>query len=693
MLLLRGFGSEVHARQIEQGIVGCRDVASILLDGIGETGYQKSNYHEKLLQQTLFGVQGRIPELHSLPSRWARLLRIALDPLLARSYLTYFHIFDPRVTQQWLENCWDDDSYFIFIEPYFELEAYNCIAGSGYCGAPVTYVKTHMEIDPRETLLKNPALLVLLDNEMAVETPNEERAQYVNDMLTLSTILFNRIEERKFNRNENEFRIFARDPRRLSPNGLYLRDPINIEIRCDDEIFYLHKDPTNSTPAILSDSEGVPQDLLETAWSNRDPCVTSQFGELNISDTSLRYGYIGNREECVEFVKEVSSGSLESFPGIHHGNGQDVPEERSLKNVLTDFADIDGEGSGTDAIVVKPNGKGCVSLVGPGYKESNFPNPLELGLTDPHQSFTSALKFLVGTDYPDDTAAFPQDHSREFLHSSIDPWVPVTAMRRIASKRIASELAFMKNELVELRQPVSLPPFSSSFSIARIKKRLEKNITYEGVERSLERTASLIDIPLDSDTYAKVRQSALSGFDESKASRIDQTLDRLPRDYEKLLQTMRRAKFEECDEGAIAEFLENGDGIVAVYELDLDAITCQCDKCHQCDDCIALTLSPSTLGEGIDLSKFSYAIGPKVVWEDDELGAAYAICQTVLNTPDSESESFWNISCAMCPKIAPNDVMAIRLTPKKIICCRNLDTDQRNLISKELPSSIGIERD
>lgn len=685
MLLIRGIYSEEYARQIEQGIVSCRDIPSILLDGIGETGYLNSNYHEWLFRQSLFGIQGRIPGLRSFPSIWQRLIRVALDPLLTGSYLTYFHIFDPEITEKWLDECWGDDAYFIFYEPYFELEKYECICGNCYCGTPITYVNTPEEISPRKTMINNPALLALLKDDIDQCIDRELTAKYVYDCFLLLTPLFSRIREKKFDDRENEFRIYVRDPRKLTNNGVQFRERHELQLKCNNKTYQLRDlEKMLETPTVLYDELGNPKDFFELAWTTNKPAITSRFKSLSITDTARNYGYIGNKEDCRKFIKDFSK-SMHITPSYIGNEGtfiQNPPSPKLRKVILS--ADSVKANLNESTIILRLPDEGCFSQYGPGFKESNFPNPIELGLFTPQASFTSAIKFLIGTEKPEDTFAFPREYSREFLHSSLDPWLPVVAMKQIPYYSLGDEIQRLKKGQIELKRPKGTPEFETLFNLETIYERLDKNITPKNMRNYFKKTISHPNLPVSAEFYKSIEAKTMDNFTNVKRKGISDILDYLPEGYSYLMNTLRCATFDFYDKGIAKDYLANTNGAIVIYELDPDRLQCDCHKSAQCDGQLLFSLTPSIPPEILDLSKFSYAISRQVIWEDYMIGAGYAIQQTALNLKPHPTDSIWTVSCSTCPNLAESDEFYLHLHPKKIICGKLLDHNLRAEIHNEL---------
>ncbi len=691
MLLIRGIGSEEHARQIEQGIVGCRDVASILLDGIGETGYLNSNYHEWLLQQSLFGIQGRIPSLKGFPSIWGRLLRTALDPLLMGSYLTYFHIFDPDITKEWLDEYWDDDAHFIFYEPHFEFENHRCVCGACYCGAPITYVNTPEEVSPRETVLNNPALIALLNNDIDSSTDQELILGYISDCIMLLTPLFNRVKEKRFDDRENEFRIYVREPRRLTNDGVRLKKRVELQVACDGKKYRL--DSLLETTGIDADLFGDldnPTKLLELAWATKRPFITSQFKSLDITDTAHNYGYIGNKEDCRKFIKDFSTPVHPS--SSYAGKERRCHSSPSTTKLGSTIIDIERAKQEESSIFFRPPDKGCFSRYGAGFKESKFQNPIELGLFSPQAAFASAIKFLIGTEFPKDASAFPRGFSREFLHSSIDPWMPAVVMRQISGSSVFDEIQQLKKGRVKLEHPTGAPKFKDLFDLGAIEKRLNTNLTPENMDNYFTKMLSRPNLPISTELCKSIAATTMSNFASTKHKMIQSILKHLPEGYDQLISLLRCATFDSYDECAAGNYLADANGIVAIYELDPDKALCNCRKSTHCDGRLLFSLTPSIHPEKIDLSKFSYAISSQMVWEDYMIGAGYAIQQTALCLASHPTNATWTISCSKCPKLSESDEPALRLYPKKIVCGKYLDSSLEATIYEDLSNIVEVTK-
>ena len=114
MLLIRGLSTETHAKLINEGLIGCRDVASTLTKTNNSTGYANSDYCETMFLKNRLGKSISIGNIELLPSAWAKVLRIVLDHYIGQTYLTYFHVVESKATFDWLDSNWPDGGFFIY---------------------------------------------------------------------------------------------------------------------------------------------------------------------------------------------------------------------------------------------------------------------------------------------------------------------------------------------------------------------------------------------------------------------------------------------------------------------------------------------------------------------------------------------------------------------------------------------------
>lgn len=684
MLLIRGVRTEEHAKLINKGIVGCRDVASTLLKGVGNTGYANSNYHEQLFCQTAFAKQGRLPLVNVLPKGWANVIRIALDLLSKESYMTYFHIVEEDVTERWLSKSWPDGGYFIYYEPRFDLPGLECICGDGYCGTRVEYVTCAEDIDPRKTIARMPSLARLIEREIGSDMGERQREKYLFDCFTLLAPLFNRIQTPDFSSEENEFRVLVRTARTVFSDKIQFPQKCAMRIKCKTGSYELlpksmeSSGGLNDVPLIFRDGAGNLREFEDIFDAADEPEIMSTFIDLDIRDTALRYGYVGNEEDCKKFVRDELSGISHEPDGINHHRSTFAAErEPRLIRLIRSYDEVEG--------VIRLPVEGCYSMVGPGYKELNLPNPLELGLSNPQDSFLSALQFLVGTESPSDSRAFNSDVSRAFLLSSLEPWLPMRLYRIVGSDNLRKELGNIKFSGVPLRcfgNCSDVPEFRSFFREDAICSRMNESLTEENLRSYLEALASREDSPLDSTGIAVLSESMFSDFANSKARMIEDVVSGVRKSFPIFLDCIHAAEFLElCDE-EVQGLSSDLNGIILEYVIDPETVECVCSCRTQCERNLLFMLSPVLEDLDIDLSKFSYGIAPAIEYNDEARGAQFSIMQALVACASAKSESMrWRLNCFACED-AGEGMLFANLRPISITLGEALCDADRELVSK-----------
>ena len=677
MLLIRGLSSKEYALPADDGLIGCRDLATAVLGEVGPTGYAFSGYYERLFCSNLYGIQGHIKNLNWLPQNWNMLFRLTLDPMVADSYLTFFHVVEPEVTDRWLRENYGEDSHFIFYEPQIDLVDHPCVYGNGYCGSALTYLDTPKELNARETSISNIGLLALMDEELDDQVEQETIASYLWNSMTAFAPLFNRIRDEKFDERENEFRLMARGKRHLEHDGIRLENSPEIMLKCDDELFravYL-----SSGEIALLDSQGRQYSIEEIAWKYPSPILVESFKQVDVHDTALRCGYIGDRNACRKFVKDELRRRRKGYfyqsvapKAVKHLSNFVVPEDSLDKK---------------DILIRVPD-EGFYSFVGPGVKVEGCPSPLERGLFDPLSAYTSALEFVIGTDYPDECMPLPRDGAHEFLHSSLGPWLPMELYREVPEEDIEKELQLIKKGQVKLEVFTDYPPFHSLFDEDRVRDRLNKNITRSNMEMYLQSHQIILDDPAVQRAYEKNIANLMGNFDTVKHQGFEGIIRAMPESYKELVEHLRVAVFKDRSRaGSRKDF----NGFVAVYRINPDDLSCVCAESNDCEKSLSFSLNPVLPQMKFDLSKFSYAVFPQLVWTGQIHGAAHSIQKAALTFSRNLSNDFWRLSCTCCPDGRQERTLFVNLRPNKIICGGELEDEKRQLISGELGDLVEIE--
>ena len=120
--------------------------------------------------------------------------------------------------------------------------------------------------------------------------------------MTAFAPLFNWIRDEKFDERENEFRLMARGKRHFDRDEIRLENLPDIVLKCDDEFFRVVYLSTGEL--VLLDSCDRQQSIEEVAWKYRSPILVESFKQVDVRDTALRCGYIGDRNTCRKFVRD-----------------------------------------------------------------------------------------------------------------------------------------------------------------------------------------------------------------------------------------------------------------------------------------------------------------------------------------------------------------------------------------------------
>lgn len=675
LLLIRGLSSKDYALPADDGLIGCRDLATAVLGEVGPTGYAFSGYYERLFCSSLYGIQGHIENLNWLPQNWNMLFRLTLDPMVADSYLTFFHVVDPEVTDRWLRENYGEDSYFMFYEPQIDLPVYPCVYGNGYCGSSLTYLNAPNELSARETAINNLGLLALIDEEFDDRVEQEIIGSYLWNLMTAFAPLFNRIRDDKFDDRENEFRLLMRGKRHLDHEGIVCLDNSpEITLKCDDELF--RAVCLSSEELVLLDSYDQQHSIEEIAWKYPSPILVESFKQVDVRDTALRCGYIGNRNACRKFIRD----ELRRIRKGHLYQSVAPKAVQHLSSFIMSKESLDEK----DALIRTPDA-GFYSFDGPGVKVEACPNPLERGLFDPVSAYTSALEFVIGTEYPDECMPLPRDGAHEFLHSSLGPWLPMELCREISEEDMEKELQLIKEGRVELSAFNDYPSLSSLFDEDKVRERLDRNITRWSMEKYFQNHQITLDDPAIQQAYEKNIANLMRNFDTVKHQGFEEIIRAMPSYYKKLVECLRMADFK-----AYADFRRDFNGFVAVYRINPDNLVCDCIESNHCDKSLSFSLNPVIPQIEFDLSKFSYAVSPQPEWTEQILDAAHSIQKAALVFSHNLSKEAWRLSCTCCPDRHENGTVFVKLRPYKIICGKGLNIERRQLIGSELDALIAI---
>lgn len=209
-----------------------------------------------------------------------------------------------------------------------------------------------------------------------------EKIDYSTQYFNAVAPLFNRIVDEDFNEGENEFRVLFRMPRRVNGPYYEILRTNPIQVKCADQQFEVDL-PINVDENTLDSvfpmrfirsDNGVVLSIEEMAAICDHPELISRFFNLDIRDTAKQYGYIGDRDDCLEFVDEYLNGTInlnveDENHHVHHGG---------WKNNLH-FHGIPNDSKGETAILRLPE-KGAYSWFGPGFRQEFFTIAVRVGV-------------------------------------------------------------------------------------------------------------------------------------------------------------------------------------------------------------------------------------------------------------------------------------------------------------------------
>lgn len=314
MILLRAIKGDSYARKIEDGVITFRDLLSTITNDI-ETGYKYSNYNEEYFQHAM-KVQMQPPaNISEFDPDVASKLLLTLNQTVPYMYLTYFHILNENSVQDWLNSTSDDMSY-IFIEPKLDSVCSNWI-GTNYVGKELSYTTNLNSVNQDTSFVNMAGILKFIDRDIAKVNNGELAIKYAGYIRNLCFPLFHRVEDEKFNSREREFRVLYKIPTPLSrlSGEVYPEKERIFNLLIDDKDKYRGKiDITkfkgdfkrcnmsltscNPLMAVAKTS------LIEEIQKGKKFSILSEFKDVDIRNRVSRYGYIGNKDQCLKFIHE-----------------------------------------------------------------------------------------------------------------------------------------------------------------------------------------------------------------------------------------------------------------------------------------------------------------------------------------------------------------------------------------------------
>lgn len=297
MILIRGIKGEAYARKIEKGIVDCRDILSTLLEP-PVTGYAYSDYYEKNLVKALsyFGNRnGNRTHLHHPDFLYS----LFIDHFVPHIYLTYFHILNPK-SLQWLDN-FDDDYHFIAIDVALDKFTRTAI-GTEYFGTQMVYVNSINDLQQDGFKNFQAACMCSLEHLFSNKKDMLVPLKIYN---TLAFPLLCREQDEKFTDIENEFRIISYDCPKII-NGILRQVPRTASLTGKSGVKYSGVLNAGNNTIFKSNSYALrnPNQNLKEILVNEHGHLTldSQFKSIDIREISKKYGFIGDKKQCADFI-------------------------------------------------------------------------------------------------------------------------------------------------------------------------------------------------------------------------------------------------------------------------------------------------------------------------------------------------------------------------------------------------------
>lgn len=318
MILLRAIKGDDYARKIEDGIITFRDVLSSITNNI-ETGYKFSNYNEEYFQDAF--KEQLIPptNIKEFNEELQAKLLLTFNKTIPYMYLTYFHILNKNSIEDWLNNTSDGMSY-IYIEPKIDIVSNNLI-GENFVGKELSYTTDINTINKRAYMIKMAGILQFINRDIIKVKDVKLVQAYTGFIRNLCFPLFHRVEDTKFNSKEKEYRLLYKLP---TPINQLTREIYPVEERTfillmDDKYEYIGKTViTNCKGDIMRcDMELTATNPLMTLRrtylcdelkKGRNFSIISEFRDVDIRSSTKRYGYIGNKEKCIDFIKGKLKG-------------------------------------------------------------------------------------------------------------------------------------------------------------------------------------------------------------------------------------------------------------------------------------------------------------------------------------------------------------------------------------------------
>lgn len=296
MILIRGINGESYARKIEKGIIDCRDLLSALLKP-PVTGYEYSDYYEKNMVKALAHFSENKPNLQD----WKFLYSLLIDYYIPHIYLTYFHVLN-RNSLEWLDK-FDGNYKFIAVNIKLDKNT-NTAIGNEYFGTRMKYVNSICDIRQEDCVNFYAACMCSIENLFSNKL---DMACILKIYNTIFFPLLCREKDDKFTDIENEFRIIAYDCPRIEDGAMKQlpRETTIIQksgahylgtlVAGNDTIF------TSNLSVLRNPIKPLSEILMEGGGGIS---LESKFKSINIGTISDSCTYIGDKQNCVAFIKK-----------------------------------------------------------------------------------------------------------------------------------------------------------------------------------------------------------------------------------------------------------------------------------------------------------------------------------------------------------------------------------------------------
>ncbi len=316
MILIRGINGDTYAQTIKNGIVSFGDLLSVLLEPV-KTGYALSDYEEsyvKLIFANIFGAN-----FNPSPQEFKHYFnsQLTLNPIISNLYLTYFHILNQN-SINWLEN-FSDETSFIYIIPKLDKISNNMIT-TNLLGRRIEYVKDFWDYDFLDFEMSTLGIVPMINKDLEISGLSDFDAigLYCEQLFNIFKAIFTRVINQEYNEQENEFRIIYKFDTTIRSDGIlrlnqkreypflinntaYNGHPFSQEIKnvFHPDIFLEPPVPLKATTYMNELMRGSKIELKRS------------FVDVDIKAVAKRYGYIGNKDQCKNFIELLNKQKTE----------------------------------------------------------------------------------------------------------------------------------------------------------------------------------------------------------------------------------------------------------------------------------------------------------------------------------------------------------------------------------------------